>query len=73
MALIRNASGEDKDTVHRVQKFNGRRYTTYCGQEINLSNARPANQPGLCRCPQCHQYYRINLGNLPAAAQTQAA
>lgn len=73
MALIRNASAEDPDTVHRVKEFSGRQYTTYCGEEIRLSSARPANRPGLYICPSCQRYYRINLGKIPAVAAAAKA
>jgi hypothetical protein len=72
MTLIRDASASDPNEIHRVQEFSGRKYTSYCGQEISISNARPANRPGY-RCLQCLSYYKINLGKPPATRTLTAA
>ena len=65
MTLIRDTSASDPNEIHRVKELSGRKYISYCGQEISISNARPADRPG-CRCRQCLIYYKINLGKPPA-------
>jgi hypothetical protein len=65
MTLIRDTSASDPNEIHRVKEFSDRKYISYCGQEISISNARPASRSG-SRCRQCLSYYKINQGKPPA-------
>lgn len=72
MTLIRDTSASNPNEIHRAKEFYGRKYISYCGQEISISNARLADRPG-CRCLQCLSNYKINLGKPPATHILTAA